>query len=51
VPQEEGGVGFVPVENLMAKAEVTIGSYDFLNAKGPATWPGLVRFERFFKSI
>ena len=51
VPQDEGGPGFVPVENLMAKAEITIGSYDFLNAKGPATWPGLVRFERFFKSI
>ena len=51
VPQEEGGVGFVPVENLMARAEVTIGSYDFLNAKGPASWPGLIRFERFFKSI
>ncbi len=51
VPQSEGGVGFVPVENLMAKAEITIGSYDFLNAHGPASWPGLVRFERFFKSI
>ncbi len=47
----EGGVGFVPVENLMAKAEITIGSYDFLNAKGPATWPGMVRFERFFRAI
>ena len=51
VPQAEGGVGFVPVENLMARAEVTIGSYDFLNAQGPATWPGLVRFERFFRTI
>jgi signal peptidase I len=51
VPQTEGGPGFVPVENLMAKAEITIGSYDFLNARGPATWPGLVRFGRFFKSI
>jgi signal peptidase I len=46
-----GGVGFVPVENLMAKAEITIGSYDFLNAHGPASWPGLVRLGRFFKSI
>ncbi len=46
-----GGVGFVPVENLMARAEFTIGSYDFLNAKGPASWPGLIRWERFFKSI
>ena len=46
-----GGVGFVPVENLMARAEATIGSYDFLNAKGPASWPGLVRWERFFRGI
>jgi signal peptidase I len=51
VAQNDGGVGFVPVENLMARAEITIGSYDFLNARGPATWPGLVRFERFFKAI
>ena len=49
--QNMGGVGFVPVENLMARAEATIGSYDFLNAKGPASWPGLVRWERFFKGI
>ena len=50
-PQDMGGVGFVPVENLMARAEATIGSYDFLNAKGPASWPSLVRWERFFKGI
>lgn len=46
-----GGVGFVPVEYLMARAEVTIGSYDFLNADGPKSWFGLIRFERFFKGI
>ena len=46
-----GGVGFVPVENLMARAEFTIGSYDFLNADGPVSWPGLIRWERFFKEI
>jgi signal peptidase I len=51
VSQHDGGVGFVPVENLMARAEFTIGSYDFLNARGPTTWPGLIRFQRFFKSI
>jgi signal peptidase I len=51
VAQADGGVGFVPMENLMARAEITIGSYDFLNAHGPATWPGLIRFERFFKGI
>jgi signal peptidase I len=46
-----GGVGFVPMENLMARAEATIGSYDFLNADGPKSWFGLIRFERFFKGI
>ncbi|MBV9550274.1 MAG: signal peptidase I [Alphaproteobacteria bacterium] len=51
VPVEEGGAGYVPLVNLMAKAEITIGSYDFLNAKGPASWPGLIRFERFFRLI
>jgi len=51
VPVDQGGPGFVPVANLMAKAEITIGSYDFLNAHGPASWPGLVRFGRFFRPI
>ncbi len=51
VPADHGGVGFVPVENLMARAEITIGSYDFLNMRGPATWPGLVRLSRFFHGI
>lgn len=51
VSPADGGVGFVPVENLMARADVLIGSYDFLNMHGPASWPGLVRLKRFFKSI
>jgi signal peptidase I len=51
VPAEDGGVGYVPLENLMARADVTIGSYDFLNMHGPASWPGLLRLARFFKSI
>jgi signal peptidase I len=51
VPAAQGGVGFVPVENLVARADVTIGSYDFLNIKGPQSWPGLIRLTRFFKSI
>ena len=51
VAPADGGVGFVPVENLMARADVLIGSYDFLNMHGPASWPGLVRLTRFFKSI
>ena len=51
VPAASGGVGFVPMENLMARADVTIGSYDFLNMKGPASWPGLVRLSRFLRAI
>ena len=51
VASEQGGVGYVPVENLVARADVTIGSYDFLNMEGPASWPGLIRITRFFKSI
>jgi signal peptidase I len=51
VAPQDGGVGYVPIENLMARADVTIGSYDFLNIKGPASWPGLLRLDRFFKSI
>ena len=44
-----GGVGFVPVENLMARAEVTLGSYDFLNAHDG--WLGQIRLSRFLKAI
>jgi signal peptidase I len=51
VPAEDGGVGFVPMENLMARADVTIGSYDFLQMHGPASWPGLVRFSRFLRGV
>jgi signal peptidase I len=51
VAEADGGVGFVPMENLMAKAEITIGSYDFLNATGPASWLKSLRLDRFFKPI
>lgn len=45
------GVGFVPIENLIARADLTLGSYDFLNMHGPTSWPRLIRLERFFKTI
>ena len=51
VAAEAGGVGFVPLENLMARADLTIGSYDFLNMHGAAGWPGLVRLSRFFRGV
>ena len=51
VPQAEGGVGLVPTANLMARAEFLVGSYDFPNMQGPASWPGLVRLSRFFRGL
>ena len=38
VPVEEGGVGFVPDENLVGRARAVVASYDFLNAGWPARW-------------
>jgi signal peptidase I len=51
VAADMGGVGFVPMENLMARADATIGSYDYLNMRGPLSWPGLIRLGRFFQII
>ena len=39
-------VGYVPQENLVARAELVVGSYDFLNMHGLASWPGLLRLSR-----
>ncbi len=48
---EEGGVGFVPVENLVGRAEFVVGSYDFLNAHAIWTWLGEIRLSRFFNGV
>jgi signal peptidase I len=47
----DGGVGYVPMENLVARADLVVGSYDFLNMHGMASWPGLVRLSRFFHGV
>jgi signal peptidase I len=51
VAVEDGGVGLVPVANLIGRAEFVVGSFDFLNMRGPASWPGLLRLSRFFQKI
>jgi signal peptidase I len=51
VAPEDGGVGFVPAENLVARADVMLGSYDYLNAKGLVSWLGQVRLSRFLRPI
>ena len=51
VPQAEGGVGFVPMENLVGKAKIVVGSYDYHNAKQFWTWPAELRLSRFLSVI
>jgi signal peptidase I len=51
VPQAQGGVGLVPVENLMARADLLVGSYDYLNAHAIWTWLDQIRLSRFFRAI
>jgi signal peptidase I len=51
VPEENGGVGFVPAENIMARGDVVVGSYDFLNARAVWDWVSAIRFNRFFHAI
>jgi signal peptidase I len=48
VPPEEDGVGFVPMENLVGRAEFVVGSYDFLGDQG---WFGRVRTDRFLTAV
>jgi signal peptidase I len=51
VAPEDGGVGFVPAENLVARADLMLGSYDYLNARAVWTWLGQVRLSRFLQAI
>jgi signal peptidase I len=47
----DGGVGLVPAENLMARADIMIGSYDYLNASSVTNWLSQIRLSRFFRAI
>ena len=52
VPAWAGGVGFVPVENLIGRAEIVLGSWDFLVMRRPFwTWASGLRFSRFFSRV
>lgn len=51
VAPDDGGVGFVPAENLVARADVMLGSYDYLNARSIGTWLSQIRLSRFFHQI
>jgi signal peptidase I len=49
--EEEGGVGYVPMENLIGRADVIMGSVDFLNARSLLEWPAEFRIARVFKPL
>jgi signal peptidase I len=46
-----GGVGFVPVENLVGRAEFVLGSVDDPAASGLRQWPAKLRLSRVFKGV
>ena len=51
VPIDAGGIGYIPVENLVGRSEVILGSVDYLSASGIWAWPAELRMSRFFKSV
>lgn len=51
VAPEDGGVGYIPMENLVARADVMLGSYDYLNAHNPVSWLSGIRLSRFLRPI
>jgi signal peptidase I len=47
-----GGVGFVPVENLVGRVEALVGSWDPAVRHDPVwTWPSGLRLSRFFSRV
>ena len=52
VAPEDGGVGYVPVENLVGRADFILGSWDFPVTKQPIwTWLSGLRVDRFLGRI
>jgi signal peptidase I len=50
-PIDECGVGYVPVGNLVGRAEIVVGSYDYLNAHAFSAWLSQLRLSRLFSRI
>ena len=51
VAASEGGVGYVPVENLVGHAKVVVGSYDYLGGLADKGVFQRLRGSRFFKTL
>jgi signal peptidase I len=51
VTQERGGVGFVPMENLIGRADIVMGSIDYANARSLLEWPAELRVGRLMTRV
>jgi signal peptidase I len=52
VPVRAGGVGMLPVENLVGRVDGIVGSWDLgLKSRPVWTWPQGLRLSRFFSSV
>jgi signal peptidase I len=52
MPPTAGGVGLVPVENLVGRVEAILGSWDMAVRRDPVwTWPSGLRLSRFFSRV
>jgi signal peptidase I len=52
VPVADGGVGLLPVENLVGRVDALVASWDLgLKDKPIWTWPSGLRLERFFSAV
>jgi signal peptidase I len=52
VPVAEGGVGLLPVDNLVGRVDAIVGSWDFAAKNRPLwDWPSGFRLARFFTSV
>jgi signal peptidase I len=52
VPVSEGGVGMLPVANLVGRVDGIVGSWDLgLKSRPVWTWPAGLRLSRFFSTV
>ncbi|MBA2590570.1 MAG: signal peptidase I [Alphaproteobacteria bacterium] len=51
VPVEQGGPGYIPAENLVARADVMLGSYDYLGVRSIGSALSGIRLSRFLRPI
>jgi signal peptidase I len=52
IPADEGGVGLLPIGNLIGRADALVGSWDIAARNEPVwRWPSGLRWSRFFTAV